>query len=277
MFTLNCKGRLLVIESPLVMGIINITPDSFYEGSRFQGEGAVLAQAEQMLKDGADILDLGAQSTRPGAKQVSVIEELDRLTGPVAALHTRFPDAIISVDTYYAEVAEAAVAAGASIINDISSGSFDENMLPVAGRLNVPYIGMHIKGTPATMHKNPEYSDVTREVLDFFIARKSACIQAGIKDFIIDPGFGFSKTSRHNFELLNKLNVLSMLECPVMLGVSRKSTIYKTLGITAAEALNGTTVLNTIGLLKGVNILRVHDVKEAKEAIKLFEYVIGKI
>ncbi|OQP40887.1 dihydropteroate synthase [Niastella yeongjuensis] len=269
MYTLNCKGRLLVIDKPLVMGIINTTPDSFYEGSRFMGESGVLKQAEEMLKAGADILDIGGQSTRPNSITVSAGEELQRVTGAIESLHYNFPEAVISIDTYYARVAAEAVAAGASIVNDVSAGLVDPAIITTTGSLRVPYICTHIKGTPATMQQHATYDNVTREVLDFFIQKTAECHKAGITDVIIDPGFGFAKTPAHNFVLLKDLALLKMLDKPILVGVSRKSSVYKTLGITAAEALNGTTVLNTVGLLNGAHILRVHDVKEAKEAITL--------
>lgn len=270
MFTLNCKGRLLVIDKPVVMGIINITPDSFYAGSRRQGTDAVLKQAGQMLNDGATILDIGGQSTRPGSEKLSAEQELERIIEPIAAINSHFPDTFISVDTYYAEVAKEAVAAGASIINDISAGSIDNKMISTVATLQVPYVLMHMQGTPQTMQQQPFYENVTKEVLDFFVQKKNELQQAGIPDVIIDPGFGFGKTIAHNFELLRNLPVFKMLDAPLLLGISRKSTIYKTLDITAEQALNGTTVLNTIGLMNGAGILRVHDVKEAKEAITLF-------
>ncbi|MEJ7738966.1 MAG: dihydropteroate synthase [Chitinophagaceae bacterium] len=257
------------------MGIINVTPDSFYTGSRFQGMEEILRQAEKMLKEGAAILDIGAQSTRPGSKQVGVEEELNRLMAGIGLLHDHFPEAILSVDTYHAEVARQAVAAGAAMVNDISGGSFDTDMIVTVGRLKCPYICMHIKGSPETMHHDPAYDNVTREVLDYFIKKVELCRRAGIRDVIIDPGFGFSKTIMHNFQLLKDLAVLGTLNKPVLAGVSRKSTIYKTLQITAEEALNGTTVLNTICLLNGASILRVHDVKEAMETIKLVTEVQG--
>jgi dihydropteroate synthase len=270
MFTLNCKGKLLVIENPLVMGIINITPDSFYAGSRFNSDKEILQQVEKMLIDGADILDVGGQSTRPRSEQINEEEELKRVVHVIESVQNNFPEAVISIDTYHAKVAAESVAAGASIVNDIAGGNAYDKMLDTVGKLNVPYICMHIKGEPQTMQKNPVYEDVTKEVLDFFINKIAACKNAGINDVIIDPGFGFGKTFAHNFELLKNISIFKMLGKPVMLGVSRKSTIYKTLGITAEEALNGTTVLNTIALISGANILRVHDVKEAKEAVRLF-------
>ncbi len=269
MFTLNCKGRLFVIDKPSVMGVINATPDSFYKNSRYTGTDAIVQQAEKMLNDGADILDIGGQSTRPGSEQVSPEEELKRVIAGIDAIHKKFPAAIISIDTYYSLVAKEAVAAGASIVNDISGGSMDELLIPLVASLHIPYVLMHIKGTPQTMQQSPQYEDVTREVLDFFIYKTNELRQAGIHDIIIDPGFGFGKTIAHNFELLRNLSAFKMLECPLLLGLSRKSTIYKTLGVTADEALNGTTVLNTIGLIGGADILRVHDVKEAKEAASL--------
>lgn len=269
MFTLNCNGKLIVIDRPLVMGIINATPDSFYPGSRFQGVDRILQRAEKMLMEGASFLDIGGQSTRPGSKQVSIAEELTRLIAAIESLHLHFPDIIISVDTYYSQVAKEAVGAGAGIINDISGGSIDEELIETVGALNVPYVLMHMKGTPEIMHLHPEYTDVAREVLDYFSKKMEACREAGIRDVIIDPGFGFSKNAAHNFRLLKDLSIFAMLQRPLMAGISRKSTIYKTLEIPVEEALNGTTVLNTICLLKGASILRVHDVKEAVEAVKL--------
>ncbi|HMH35144.1 MAG TPA: dihydropteroate synthase [Puia sp.] len=269
MFTLNCKGRLLVAEKPLVMGIINLTPDSFYEGSRFSLMDEVLKQAEKMIREGADLLDIGGQSTHPGAEQVGVSEELQRVIESIRSIHNHFPEAVLSIDTYSSKVALEAIAAGASMVNDVSGGNMDASMLKVVGGLNVPYVCMHMKGDPLTMQKEAVYEDVTLEVLDYFIEKKAACIKAGIKDLILDPGFGFAKTSRHNFELLRKLSVFRMLDCPILLGLSRKATIYKTLGIGPGEALNGTTVMNTVGLMQGAQILRVHDVREAKEAVEL--------
>jgi len=271
MFTLNCKGRLLVVEKPLLMGIINATPDSFYSGSRYETTDAILQQAERMLKEGAIILDIGGQSTRPGSEKVIADEELRRVIAPIEAIHKNFPEAFISIDTYYSVVAAKAVAAGASVVNDISGGLMDIAMINTVAALRVPYVCMHLKGTPQTMQQNPEYENVTREVLDFFISKVDTLHKAGVADIIIDPGFGFGKSIANNFTLLRNLSVFKMLNCPILLGVSRKSTIYKTLGISAEEALNGSTVLNTIGLINGASILRVHDVKEGAETIKLFE------
>ena len=275
MFTLNCKGSLLLIDKPLVMGIINITPDSLY--NRNEGTDSILKQAEQMLDDGVAILDIGGQSTRPGSKKINTEEELRRVISPIEAVHKNFPGVIISVDTYYSKVAAEAIAAGASIVNDISAGSMDDEMVSTVASLHVPFICMHMQGTPQNMQENPQYENLTKEILDFFIHKVNALHKAGIADIIIDPGFGFGKNITHNFELLKNLSLFKMTDCPILLGVSRKSTIYKTLGITVDEALNGTTVLNTIGLMNGANILRVHDVREATQTIKLFEAYKGSL
>ncbi len=282
MFTLNCKGRLLVVDKPLVMGIINATPDSFYEGSRFSGTDNILMQAEKMLNDGADILDIGGQSTRPGSELISAENEMKRVLPAIEAIHKKFPSTFISIDSFYSNVARAAVESGACIVNDISGGSMEnpkdargtlraaQKMIETVAALGVPYILMHIKGTPQTMQQQAVYENVTREVLNYLIAKTNELKQAGINDVIIDPGFGFGKTIEHNFELLKNLSVFKIIGKPILLGVSRKSMIYKTLGASIDDALNGSTVLNTIGLMNGASILRVHDVKEAKEAITLF-------
>ena len=270
MFTLNCKGRLLVVDKPLVMGIINVTPDSFYSGSRHQGNDAVLRQAEQMLKDGAAILDIGGQSTRPGSEKSSADKELQRVIAPIELLYKNFPETFISIDTYYSKVAANAVEAGAVMVNDISAGSIDVAMINTVAKLKVPYVLMHMQGIPQTMQEQPEYESVTKEVLDFLIKKVNELRLSGIIDILVDPGFGFGKTIAHNFELLRNLSVFGILKCPVLLGISRKSTIYKTLDITVNDSLNGTTVLNTIGLMNGATVLRVHDVKEAVEAVKLY-------
>ena len=273
MFTLNCNGRLLVIDKPIVMGIINATPDSFFSGSRYNGIDEIVTEAEKMLNDGADIIDIGGQSTRPGSELIPAGEEIKRVIPAIEAIANKFPRAFISIDTFYSKVAVAAVDAGATIINDISAGSMDNKMIETVAALKVPYVLMHMKGTPQTMQQNATYENVTREVLDFFIAKTQELKKAGIIDIIIDPGFGFAKTIDQNFELLKNLSVFKMLDKAIMLGISRKSTIYKTLGVSANEALNGTSVLNTIGLMNGASILRVHDVKEATEAIKLFSAI----
>jgi len=259
----------MTVDRPLVMGIINRTPDSFYSGSRVSDDMGLLQQAEKMITEGADILDVGGQSSRPNAEHIGEEEELRRVAGAIDQLHRRWPEIPLSVDTWYARVAREAVAAGASIVNDISGGTLDPEMLLTVGRLHVPYICMHIKGTPATMNREAVYEDVVREVLDYFIQRIEACKAAGIHDVILDPGFGFAKTAAHNFQLLRNLSLFRITGKPILLGVSRKSSIYRTLGITPEEALNGSTVLHTIGLLNGANILRVHDVKEAREAVLL--------
>ena len=271
MFSLNCKGKLLAIDKPLVMGIINTTPDSFYDGSRKQSGESVLNQATKMLIEGADIIDVGGQSTRPGSERISAKEELKRVLPAVEIILKNFPDTIISVDTYQSEVAVELINAGASIINDVSAGNLDSSMIETVAKLQVPYVCMHMKGTPQDMQQQSNYENVTTELLDFFIQKIDECKRAGINDVIIDPGFGFGKTIAHNFTLLKELLVFKMLEKPIMAGLSRKSTIYKTLGITAEEALNGSTVLHTLALQNGANILRVHDVKEAKEVIALWE------
>jgi dihydropteroate synthase len=269
MFTLNCNRRILVIDKPLVMGIINVTPDSFYAGSRAV-EKNILKKTEQMIDEGAHIIDIGGQSTRPGSEKISADEELKRVIDPIIEIRKSFPDSFISVDTFYAKVAKQAVEAGADIVNDISAGKMDKEMIPTISGLQVPYVLMHMKGTPDNMQKDPAYEDATKEVLDFFIAETDKLKKAGIYDVFIDIGFGFGKKSEHNFELLRNLSVFKMLDRPILLGISRKSTISKTLGVSFEDSLNGTTILNTIGLMNGANILRVHDVKEAKEAVKLF-------
>ena len=270
MFTLNCKGRLLLIDKPIVMGIINATPDSFFGGSRSNSVDDIVPKAANMLNDGADIIDIGGQSTRPGSEMKSADEELERVVPAIKAIANRSPHAFISIDTFYSKVAIAAVEAGATIVNDISAGSIDNKMIQTIAELKVPYVLMHMRGTPQTMQQNAVYENVTREVLDFFIAKTNELKNAGIVDLIIDPGFGFAKTIDQNFELLKNLSVFKMLDKAIMVGLSRKSTVYKTLGVSVDDALNGTTVLNTIGLMNGASILRVHDVKEAKDAVKLF-------
>ncbi|GAA0565509.1 dihydropteroate synthase [Chitinophaga japonensis] len=272
-YTINCRGKLLDLAGPVVMGIINLTDDSFYAESRSRHLHQVMEKAGQHLAEGAGILDLGAQSTRPGATLIGAKEELDRLLPAIHAIINQYPEAVISVDTWYAEVAEKTVQAGAAIINDVSAGDMDAQMLPTAGRLQVPYIAMHMQGTPATMQQAPQYENVVQEVLDYFIQKLAQCRAAGIADVIIDPGFGFGKTLAHNYALLRHLELFHMLECPLLAGVSRKSMIYRLLGTTAAEALNGTTVIHTLALQQGVHLLRVHDVKAAAEAVRIWQYI----
>ena len=260
-----------MLDKPLVMGIINATPDSFYKGHLNKGVQGITTLATKMLEDGADILDIGAQSTRPGSNRIDADEEIKRAIPVIEAIQKNHPDAIISIDTYHSKVAQEAVHTGACIVNDISAGDVDPEMLKIVAALKVPFVAMHKKGSPENMQQNPQYDNVVLEVLDFFIAKIDACKQAGIMDVIIDPGFGFGKTNQHNFQLLKNLAVFKMLDKPILAGLSRKGTIYKTLGVTAEEALNGTTCLNTIGLLNGAAILRVHDVKEAKQVIQLLD------
>lgn len=264
---------MIPLSQPLVMGIINITDDSFYANSRSRSLQHIVARAGEMLEAGAAMLDLGAQSTRPGAEEVGAAEELERLLPVIHALVNHYPEAVLSIDTYHASVAEKCILAGAAIINDISAGEMDPDMIPAAAALKVPYIAMHMRGTPADMQKNPQYEDVVQEVLDYFIYKTDACRRAGIADVIIDPGFGFGKTLAHNYQLLNRLELLHLAGAPILAGVSRKSMIYRLLGGTAAEALNGTTVINTIALQKGASILRVHDVKEALEAVRIVSFL----
>jgi dihydropteroate synthase len=269
MFTLNCKGKLLIIDQPIVMGIINATPDSFYEGSRVNGIDDILFLAEKMISDGATILDIGGQSTRPGSRQVDRDEELKRVLHAIEAIHKRFPQQVISIDTFYAMVAREAVFAGASIVNDVSAGTMDEAMIASVSELQCPYVLMHMLGKPQTMQQSPSYQNVTTEVFDFLNFKIVEMVSAGIRDIVVDVGFGFGKNASHNFQLLRELSYFRQLGKPLMVGLSRKATIYRTLGISSEEALNGTTVMHTLALLNGAQILRVHDVKEAVQAIKL--------
>jgi len=272
---LNCRGRLLLVDKPLVMGIINVTPDSFYQGNSRRNTDDYVSQAMEMCNDGADLLDIGGQSTRPGSDRISTEEELSRVLPVIKAIVEKIPGVIISIDSYHSGVAEAAVFAGASMVNDISGGEMDTRMLSVVAGLEVPYVLMHMKGRPEDMQQQAGYENISLEVMDFFIRKTDACRKAGIKDIILDPGFGFGKHAHHNFSLLAQLELFTFLDLPILCGLSRKSTIYKTLGITPEEALNGTTVMNTIALLNGASILRVHDVKEAKQAILLTEAYKG--
>lgn len=255
------------------MGVINITPDSFYAGSRVENTEQILQEVAKMVKEGADIIDVGGQSTRPGSKPLSANEEWDKIRLPLHQIVQTFPNTIISVDTYQSRVAENALQAGVHIINDISAGEMDSEMLSTVAHFGAPYICMHMQGRPETMQQNPHYKNVTAEVIQYLAQRIDICLQAGIKDIIVDPGFCFGKTISHNLELLYNLSALQMLNHPVLVGLSRKSTIYKTLGISASESLNGTTVLNTIALMRGVQFLRVHDVAEAREAVILTEAI----
>lgn len=268
--TLRCGDKLLSLSQPAVMGILNLTPDSFYEGSRCRGVDECVEKAGRMIEDGASVIDLGAMSTRPGAAEVSENEECDRLMPVLTALVKNFSKTIISVDTFRPGVAVLAAGAGAGMINDISAGDLGSNMFQTIAGLDVAYVLMHMKGTPADMQKNPEYEDVTTEVYNSLSHKVLSLQQAGVSQVVIDPGFGFGKTLWHNYTLLRNLNRFTEIGVPLLVGVSRKSMIYRLLDSTPAEALNGTTVINTIALLQGADILRVHDVKEAAEAIKIF-------
>jgi dihydropteroate synthase len=269
--TLNAGGRLIDLETPKVMGIINLTPDSFFAGSRKQDTTDAVTQAEKMLAEGATFLDLGAYSSRPGAEDISVQEELDRLLPVVEVISKGFPEAIISVDTFRSAVAEAAVNAGAHIINDISGGELDDRMFETIARLQVPYILMHMRGTPQTMTRQTDYEDLFLDVYHYFYQRYYRLKQLGVHDVIIDPGFGFAKKNEQSYALMARLQEFNTLGLPILVGVSRKRMVYHITGGDATKALNGTTALNTIALTKGANILRVHDVKEAVEAIKIWE------
>jgi dihydropteroate synthase len=273
--TLNCKGRLLSLEQPVVMGILNITPDSFFDGGTLHSSAAAMQRAGEMISGGASILDIGGYSTRPGARDVPVREELTRIIPVIEGIAKNFPDCFISVDTFRAQVAREAIMAGAHIINDVSGGDDDPLMFETVASFKVPYILMHKKGHINTMQQNPEYTNVVEEVMDSFHPKIHLLKQLGVSDVVLDPGFGFGKTIEHNFELLNRLDEFHIFGLPVLAGLSRKSTVYRTLGITAKEALNGTTVLHTIALLKGAQILRAHDVKEAMECITLTSKLNG--
>ncbi|WP_265198762.1 dihydropteroate synthase [Aureitalea sp. L0-47] len=269
MYTLNCKGTLIDLSTPKVMGIINVTPDSFYDGGKTTQTDEVLRQAETMLKEGAAFLDLGGYSSRPGADDVPESEELHRVIPAIEALIKAYPDALISVDTFRSTVAKSAIEAGACMVNDISGGQLDPEMMQTVAQLQVPYIAMHMRGTPQTMTQFTQYEQVTRDVIHYFSEKIAEANSHGINDVIADPGFGFSKTAVHNFTMLNELELFKKLDVPFLVGISRKSFIYKTLGVSAQEALNGTTALHSISLLKGASILRVHDVKEAVECVSL--------
>lgn len=271
--TINCKGTLVDLSSPKVMGILNITPDSFFDGGKYKNEGDILSQVEKMLLHGATFIDVGAYSSRPGAKHISEEEELNRILPVINLLVKNFPEIIISVDTFRSRVAQETINAGAAIINDISGGKMDKNMFSTAANLQVPYILMHMLGTPQNMQKNPVYNDITKEIISFFAAQIDKLHQLKLNDVIIDVGFGFGKTIDHNFEILKNLSLFKSLDAPILAGISRKSMLYKTLNISAQEALNATTSANTIALLNGANILRVHDVREAIEAVKIVNQI----
>ncbi|GGD28564.1 dihydropteroate synthase [Hyunsoonleella pacifica] len=269
--TINCKGQLVDVSTPKVMGVLNVTPDSFYDGGKYKNEASILKQVAQMLNEGATFIDVGAYSSRPGADHVTIDEELNRVLPIVNLILNEFPETLLSIDTFRSTIARRSIEAGAALINDISAGQLDNNMLKTIAELQVPYIMMHMRGTPQTMQSLTDYDNLVKDILFYFSERIAAARDLGIIDLIIDPGFGFAKTLEQNFELLNKLELFKIIEKPLLVGVSRKSMIYKTLETSAKEALNGTTVLNTIGLQKGASILRVHDVKEAVECVKLVE------
>lgn len=267
--TINCKGNLIDLSIPKVMGILNITPDSFYDGGKYKSENDILLQTEKMLQEGATFIDIGAYSSRPGASHISESEELQRIVPVVELLIKEFPDIIISIDTFRSKVANETVQAGAAIINDISGGNMDAKMFETVAQLQVPYILMHMQGTPQNMQENPTYKNITTELLQFFSQKINQLRHLKLNDVIIDVGFGFGKTIEQNYQLLKDLSFFKTLNTPILAGVSRKSMLYKTLNISAKEALNATTSANTIALLNGANILRVHEVKEAMEAVKI--------
>jgi dihydropteroate synthase len=269
MFKIHLKDTVLDLSTPLVMGILNATPDSFFEGSRMEQIDAGVKKALEMAQFGASILDIGGQSTRPGAEFITESMEIDRVVPLIEAIHAAIPNMPISIDTFHASVAKAAIDAGASLVNDISCGNFDPKMISTVVANQAGYIGMHQTGDPSTMHEVQDRSNIMKSLMDYFIVKKKQFTEIGLTQWIIDPGFGFSKNKAENFELVKSLAQLKALDLPILLGVSRKSSIYKTLGVDAEGALNGTTVLNTVGLMGGANILRVHDVKEAMEAITL--------
>ena len=268
--TINCKGQLIDLTEPKVMGILNVTPNSFFDGGKHSDLKAILSQVEKMLSEGATFIDIGGYSSKPSAEFVSEDEELERLLPVVQQIVREFPTAILSIDTFRSKVAQATIENGAAIINDISAGKLDDTMLQTVAQLQVPYIMMHMKGAPQTMQSMAQYGNIIKEMVFYFSERVAQARSLGINDIIIDPGFGFAKTIQQNFEVLNKLELFQMLELPLLAGVSRKSMIYKTLETTPEFALNGTTSLNTIALLKGAKILRVHDVKEAVECVTLY-------
>jgi dihydropteroate synthase len=268
--TINCKGQLIDLTAPKVMGILNVTPDSFFDGGKYKDASAILNQVETMINDEATFIDIGGYSSRPGADDVSEDEELNRVIPVIELVLKHFPETLISVDTFRSEVAKKSIKAGAALINDISAGKLDDRMLYTIGKLGVPYIMMHMKGNPKTMQQQTEYNDLVKEVITYFAERIAAAHAEKINDIIIDPGFGFAKTLDQNYELLNRLELLQMLDKPILAGVSRKSMIYKTLNTTSEQALNGTTALHMVALQKGAKILRVHDVKEAMECVTLY-------
>src|SRR5258706_1125985 len=271
--TLNLRGRLLDLTAPKVMGVLNVTPDSFYDGGRYTDEQSILAQSEKMLRDGADVIDVGGYSTRPGAKEISGEEELNRVVDAIRIIIKIFPEAILSVDTFRSSVARAAMSEGAAMINDISGGEMDPQMFDTVASLQVPFVLMHMRGTHQTMTQLTQYDNLLKDMTDYFHQKVNRLHELGVTDIIIDPGFGFAKTVEQNFELLKNLNYLHILGKPILAGLSRKSTIWRTLETDPEGSLNVTTVLNTVALLNGANLLRVHDVKEAVECIRLISHL----
>lgn len=270
---ISCKGKLIDLTTPKIMGVLNLTPDSFYDGGSYNNKDRALAQTEKMLLEGATFIDIGGASSKPGSVEISTDEELARVLPVIEEIHKTFPETSISIDTYRSDVAKLAVAAGAAMVNDISGGNLDAKMLKTVGELGVPYVAMHMKGTPQNMQDKPSYDNILTDIRSFFAAKIDAAHKAGIHDIIIDPGFGFGKTLKHNYSLLKNLSSIKMNGIPMLIGVSRKSMIYKLLQTEITDALNGTTVLNTVALLQGAQILRVHDVKEAHQAVQLIEKV----
>lgn len=269
MKSINCKGTLIDLSTPKVMGILNITPDSFFDGGKYNNQASIISQVEKMLSEGATFIDVGAYSSRPGAKNISETEELERILPVIKLLIKEFPNILLSIDTFRSAVAKECIKYGACIINDISAGSLDNQMFPTIAELQVPYIIMHMQGLPENMQLNPVYNNITQEILKYFSEKLAELRSLSINDIIIDVGFGFGKTIKHNFELLNNLSFFKSLDVPMLVGLSRKSMLYKSLKITPNQALNATTVANTIALQNGAHILRVHDVKEAVETIKI--------
>lgn len=267
--TLNIKGKIYSFDGVMIMGILNVTPDSFFDGGKYESEEAIISRIHKMVSEGADIIDVGGQSTRPGAVYIEEEEELARVIPAILRIKELYPDILISIDTFRAKIAESAIKSGAHIVNDVSCGSLDLKMIETVAGLNVPYIAMHSRGNAQNMSQLNDYKNITKEVLQFFAYKIRELNQAGIHDIIVDPGFGFAKNVSQNYELLRNIEYLHLLDKPVLVGISRKSMIYKTLGISADGATNGTSVLNTFSVLHGANILRVHDVQEAKQVVGL--------
>ena len=270
---LNINGGVFDLSSPKIMGVLNVTPDSFYDGGVFSNEKKILAQVEKMILDGADIIDIGGFSSKPGAKTISLKEEEKRVIPIIKLINKTFNKIIISVDTFRSEIAEKSLNEGASIINDISGGDLDKNIYQISYKYKAPYIMMHMNGVPSNMQNNPKYENINHDIIKDFTSKIDSAEKKGVCDIIIDPGFGFGKTVQHNYQILNNLKLYTVLKKPILVGISRKSMIYKLLKTDPSKALNGTTSLNTIALINGANILRVHDVKEAKEVIKLYSFL----